>query len=41
MFGGLIALAGFWFGFFTGQPFVCACALILIYFAVFGSVDYE
>ena len=41
MFGGLIALAGFWFGFFTGSPAVCLCALIVIYFAIFGGVEYE
>lgn len=41
MVGGLIALSGFWFGFFTGSPVVCLCALIVMYFVVFGSVDYE
>ncbi len=41
MFGAIIALSGFWFGFFTGQPVVCGMALFAVYFAVFGSVDYE
>lgn len=41
MFGGLIALAGFWFGFFTSNPAICFCALIIIYFAIFGGVEYE
>lgn len=41
MCGGLAALAGFWFGFFTESPATCFCALIVMYFAVFGSVDYE
>jgi len=41
MIGALIALSGFWFGFFTGSPVVCFCALIVIYFAIFGGVEYE
>lgn len=41
MFGGLIALTGFWFGFFTSSPAICFCSLLLMYFAVFGSVDYS
>ena len=41
MIGGLIALAGFWFGFFTGSPAICFCAILLMYFVVFGSVSYS
>lgn len=41
MIGGLIALSGFWFGFFTGSPAICFGALIVIYFAIFGGVEYE
>jgi len=41
MIGGLIALAGFWFGFFTAQPFVCGCAVIVMYFSIFGGYENE
>lgn len=41
MVGAFLAFCGFWAGFFMASPAICVCALIIMYFGLFGSVSYS